>query len=354
MLTADMEDKKTSQALGLAPDQGTSAKTPMMQTMQPTAPPVQNPPVWQPPTSGVMFGAASEPTDEADYAHRNSGCCFTCIPTGSIGLMMRTGSFEGIIEPGRAHYCLGWSEIKIVPLALQSVMFRSDCKTKDNTLVTIVTALQYSIMRQKIRTAVFDTINPIENMNAQVDSVLRTTIPALELDAVYAAKHRIVADILAAIREPMQARGYNIHKVLITDVQPDPNIVRTMNNLNAERRYRDAAFDKGEADKIMQIMAAEAEAEAMQKSGAGLREMRKAMADGFTESVQELAGSGSGYSIDKAMHVMMAAQYLDTLKEFADSGKASIIVPSGPGGIKEIERQVADGFLSAGASSSEA
>lgn len=325
----------------------------VQQQMQ-AAPPPQNP-VYRP--TGVQFVPASSESqasiqqDIEKYA-KPWGICLTCVPTGSIGLMMKTGSFEGIVEPGRAMYCPGWSSIKLVELCIKNHTTVSESvKTKDNTLVTIISMVQYSIMREKLYTAVFDTLSPMEMIDASIDSVLRTSIPELTLDSVYAAKKTIVDNISLAVKDAMEQRGYKIHKILITDVQPDPQILQSMNAINAERRQRDAAFDRGEADKIMQVMAAEAEAEAMQRAGAGMREMRKAMADGFAESVEALANSGTGYTIDKAMHMMMAAQYLDTLKEFAESGKASIVLPSGPGGVTEIQRQVALGFGSSSSSS---
>lgn len=299
---------------------------------------------------GMTVSAPSQPSllsqNSLESGHRPAaakGCCFRCIPTGSIGLFEVAGKFDGVIDPGRGHFCLGWSHIKIVYVGVQNHVFDSDCKTKDNTLIKIITQVQYTVMRSKIKLAIYDTIDPMENLGAQIDSVLRTTIPRLTLDEVYAAKNEIVQEISQAVRAPMEQRGYDISKVLITDVQPDPQIVATMNQINAERRNRDAAYDKGEAEKIIQIAEAEAEAEAMQKAGWGLKEMRKAMADGFSESVEGLAESGS-YTVDQAMHMMMAAQYLDTLKDFAEKGNSSIVLPSGPGGVAEIQRQVEEGF----------
>jgi len=38
--------------------------------------------------------------------------------------------------------------------------------------------------------------------------------------------------------------------------------------------------------------------------------------------------------------MMMVTQYLDVLKEFAASGKATMVVPHGPSAVSDIESQV--------------
>ena len=42
----------------------------------------------------------------------------------------------------------------------------------------------------------------------------------------------------------------------------------------------------------------------------------------------------------QVIHMMMVTQYLDVLKEFAASGKATMVVPHGPSAVSDIESQV--------------
>ena len=39
--------------------------------------------------------------------------------------------------------------------------------------------------------------------------------------------------------------GYDIINVLITDIQPERSVLDAMNEINASRRQREAAFEKG-------------------------------------------------------------------------------------------------------------
>jgi len=42
----------------------------------------------------------------------------------------------------------------------------------------------------------------------------------------------------------------------------------------------------------------------------------------------------------EVVHMMLVTQYLDVLKEFAQSGKATMVIPHGPSAIGDIESQV--------------
>eukprot|EP00959_Pyramimonas_sp_CCMP1952_P408794 8567102-Pyramimonas_sp.AAC.1 len=58
-----------------------------------------------------------------------------------------------------------------------------------------------------------------------------------------------------------------------------------MNEINAAQRLRVAAQDKAEAEKIMVVTAAEADAEAKYLAGTGIARQRQAIMNGLRESV---------------------------------------------------------------------
>lgn len=61
-----------------------------------------------------------------------------------------------------------------------------------------------------------------------------------------------------------------------------------MNQINASRRQREAAIEKAEAEKIMAVRSAEADAEAKHLSGMGTARMRQAITDGFKGSIESM------------------------------------------------------------------
>jgi len=195
-----------------------------------------------------------------------------------------------------------------------------------------------------VKVAHFDIADPERQIAAEVDSVLRSTLPTMTLDESFEAKEKMVNEILTSVRDAMGKYGFDILNVLITDIRPERSVMDAMNEINASRRQREAAFEKGEADKMLKIKASEADAEAKRLAGVGMANMRSAMAQGFQDSMKFM--KESGMSEKEAMHMMIMTQYLDTLKEFSSS-HGSIVVPHGPSAVGDLQSQIREGFLTA-------
>jgi len=276
------------------------------------------------------------------------GICPKSVPTGSVGVVQQLGRYIGYQEPGFMLYCPPICSVETVSLATQQMMCTSDCKTRDNVTVTVSTAVQYKIDKHMVKTAVFDIIKPKDLIEAYVDDVLRSTLPTLNLDEAYSAKERICGELIRTVKHHLSKYGYIILNVLVTDLRPNQAVLIAMNEINASRRHRQAAIEKGEADKTLKVKAAEADAEAKFLAGQGVARMRMAMVDGYKASMNSM--EECGLSPPDAMHMMITTQYLDTLKEFASNGRTSaIMVPTGPSP-KDLEAQVRDGFLASAAS----
>ncbi|CAL1129332.1 unnamed protein product [Cladocopium goreaui] len=249
--------------------------------------------------------------------------CCSCVPTGSLGVIQRFGEYQGLQEPGFRCICFPITTVRAVSLAVQQYECDTDCKTKDSVTVTVRTAVQYQIQKDTVKAAYFDIEEPMDQVRAEVGSVLRSTLPSMTLDESYEAKETMVEEILTTVRDAMKGYGYDIIKVLITDIKPEQSVMAAMNNINAQRRRREAAIEKGEAEKFLKIKAAEAEAEAKRLAGVGMAAMRAAMAHGILDSMQFITASGMSES--EAMQIMVTTQYLDTLKDF--SNHKSMLVP---------------------------
>jgi len=251
------------------------------------------------------------------------------------------GDFSKTQEPGLGFVCCPLQTVFPVSLAVQQLECRSECKTKDNVTLTVTTAVQYRINQKEVKAAVFEITDPTSQMKSHVDNVLRSTLPSMDLDSAYSAKDTMVASIQKDVSLAMAKYGYDILNVLITDLRPEQSVLRAMNEINASRRLREAAVEKGEAEKILQVKASEADAEAKHLAGKGIAKMRSAITEGFKGSVQLM--QDCGLDTQETIHMMMVTQYLDTMKEFANKN-ASIMVPHGPGAIEDIEAQIRDGF----------
>lgn len=113
-------------------------------------------------------------------------------------------------------------------------------------------------------------------------------------------------------------------------------------------RQRQAANEKAEADKILQIKRAEGEAESKYLSGLGVARQRQAIVDGLRDSVLAFSENVPGTTARDIMDMVLVTQYFDTMKEIGASSKSSsVFIPHGPGAVRDIASQIRDGLLQA-------
>jgi regulator of protease activity HflC (stomatin/prohibitin superfamily) len=88
--------------------------------------------------------------------------------------------------------------------------------------------------------------------------------------------------------------GYEIVNVLVTDIVPDAKVKSAMNDINAAQREQVAANARGEAEKILVVKKAEAEAESKALQGQGIANQRKAIIEGLQASIEQFQKGGRG------------------------------------------------------------
>lgn len=103
-----------------------------------------------------------------------------------------------------------------------------------------------------------------------------------------------------------------------------------------------AASHKAEADKVKQVKAAEAEAEARYLSGLGVARQRKAIVHGLQESVGSFSNDVEGATPKDVMDILLLTQYFDTL---ASVGANSLIVEHDPATVAALRNSVGTAFL---------
>jgi regulator of protease activity HflC (stomatin/prohibitin superfamily) len=143
--------------------------------------------------------------------------------------------------------------------------------------------------------------------------------------------------------------GYEIVNALVTDLQPDGQVLAAMNQIEAQRRMRMAATERAEGEKILVVKAAEADAESKFLSGEGVARQRKAIVEGLKESVVGFNEGVVGTSPADVMQLMMVTQYLDMMKDVGMNSKSTVFIPHTPGAVTDVQSQMRQGFLEANA-----
>jgi regulator of protease activity HflC (stomatin/prohibitin superfamily) len=146
----------------------------------------------------------------------------------------------------------------------------------------------------------------------------------------------------------MAGFGYEIVNVLVTDIVPDAKVKSAMNDINAAQREQVAAAARGEAEKILVVKKAEAEAESKALQGQGIANQRKAIVEGLQVSIEQFQKTVEGSTAKDVMQLVMVTQYFDTLKSIGESDRTNtLFLTHAPGAVADLGQQVLQSMLAA-------
>lgn len=273
-----------------------------------------------------------------------TGCfCLQCIREKEVGVVEDLGQFKRLVGEGPS--CIVWPLQSVagrLSLRVQQLDVLCETKTKDNVFVQVGVAVQYKIITESAYDAWYRLTSPTSQIQAYVFDVIRSTIPRLELDEAFVSKDDIAHAVLEQLQTVMKDYGYAIVNTLVTDLAPDSKVKASMNEINAAKRLKEAASHQAEADKVRQVKAAEADAEARYLSGLGVARQRKAIVQGLQASVAEFSEDVSGSTPKDVMDILLLSQYFDTL---ATVGANSLILEHDPATVANLQHQVAASFM---------
>merc|ERR1719197_2181977 len=225
-------------------------------------------------------------------------------------------------------------------MRLQQMEVSCETKTKDNVFVLIRVAVQYQVRTddESIQNAHYRLTNPKQQIESYVFDVVRSSVPKIELDDVFTTKEEISLSIKSELESAMSSFGYTIMASPITDIDPDKEVKRAMNEINKAKRLRVAAQDEGEAVKIRAVKEAEAEAarteiqakadaEAKFLAGQGIARQRHAIMEGLRESVNAFKSEVQDVDAKTVMDLMIVTQYFDMMRDGATPPPTHIQTP---------------------------
>jgi regulator of protease activity HflC (stomatin/prohibitin superfamily) len=216
-----------------------------------------------------------------------------------------------------------------ISLKIQQLDVIVETKTKDDVFVHLKISVQFLVQRNHVYDAFYKLQNPQEQITAFIFDVVRAEVPKMILDDVFIKKDEIALAIQRDLKEAMLNYGYDIIKALVTDIDPDENVKIAMNRINASEREKVAAQFEGDAQRILIVERAKAEAESKRLQGRGIADQRREIARGLEESVDTL--NNAGINPQEASALIVITQHYDTLQSIgADSGSNLILLPNNP------------------------
>jgi regulator of protease activity HflC (stomatin/prohibitin superfamily) len=235
-----------------------------------------------------------------------------------------------------------------VNLRVQQLDVKIETKTEDNVFVQMVVAVQFYVLPEKVYDAFYKLDDARRQITSYVFDVVRAQVPKIKLDDVFAKKDEIANIVKTELAQVMDGFGYGILKALVTDIDPDPKVKESMNEINAAQRMRVAATERGEADRILKVKSAEGDAQSKALQGRGIADQRQAIVAGLRDSVDEFRRSVPGTTAKDVMNLVLMTQYFDTLKEIGASSRSNaILIPHSPGSLASLSDQIRNAMIEA-------
>ena len=248
----------------------------------------------------------------------------------TAGIIERFGKFTSIRQSG-LHYRIPLIDKIAGRLSLRILQLDVivETKTKDDVFVKLKVSVQYKVVKEKVYDAFYKLEYPQDQITSYVFDVVRAVVPKMKLDDVFEKKDEIANAVKGELNDAMINYGYDIIKALVTDIDPDTEVKAAMNRINAAERKKVAAQYEGDAERILIVEKAKAEAESKRLQGQGIADQRREIARGLEESVDVL--NKVGINSQEASALIVVTQHYDTLQSIGGETNTNLILlPNSP------------------------
>ena len=231
-------------------------------------------------------------------------------------------------------------------LKIQQLDVNVETKTNDDVFVHLKISIQFQILSEKVYDAFYKLQNPHDQLTSYIFDLVRAEVPKMILDDVFEKKDDIAFAIRRDLKDAMLDYGYDIVKALVTDIDPDASVKEAMNRINAAEREKIAAQHEGDAQRILIVERAKAEAESKRLQGKGIADQRREIARGLEESVDTL--NKAGINPQEASALIVITQHYDTLQSIgADTNSNLILLPNNPNAASNMLNDMTASLLAA-------
>lgn len=253
--------------------------------------------------------------------------CIRIIPQNTVAVIEFLGKFSRIMTAG-FNLKIPIFERIAEKITLRQQNFAIDGKypSNDKVIVTISTNLIYTVDNslEGIKKYTYVLQNRDQSLAAGIENSLRTYIAKETHEGILEKKEELALHIKADLEKQFEEWGMIIMSFQITNVAFPSTITDAMSEVVASQQLRKAAENKGEAVKIQAIKEAEGEKERKRLQGEGIALERRAIAEGFKESI-EVMKVVTGQNPQEIMSVLTLTQYLDTMKSIGVSENAKVV-----------------------------
>lgn len=269
------------------------------------------------------------------------------VPQQEVFVVERLGRFNRTMSPG-LNFVIPFIETVPYKQTLRQLQANVDVstKTQDNVFYTMQIAVQYKVFPDKVYESVYTLSNLRHQLESYIFDSVRSIVPKMDLDEFFSNQEALATAIRENLAKEMPKYGIDIVNTQVVQINLPHELEDAMNQINTNKRLMESNIAKGEAEKALIIRLAQADAEQKRLVGEGIAKQRLEIVRGLTESISEFRTQLQDASEKEIFNLMMLTQYIDMLKTVGEKN-AVLMVPSGPGALGDMAKQMLESITAA-------
>ena len=204
--------------------------------------------------------------------------------------------------------------------------------TKDNVTAYIGLNVIYYVdddnntsINGSVYKSVYSIDDPRTMMKSTIDEQLRWMIVSFTHKEIFSKREELWNAIEERLRLKLDTFGYKLDSIQVRDVKLDSTVMSAMNKVVETQKFKEAAFNEAEAEKIKRVKEAEAEKESKILLWEGMAGQRTKIAEGFKEAVHMIKMSDDTLNAEKVLQFLLDSSRIETLWNVWNDKNAKII-----------------------------
>lgn len=162
-------------------------------------------------------------------------------------------------------------------------------------------------------------------MKSTIDEQLRAMIVSFNHKEIFAKREEIGQVIEKRLREKLSTFGYALDSIQVRDVKLENKVMEAMNKVVETEKFKEAALNEAEAEKIMQVKKAEWERESKILLGQGMAGQRTEIAKWFKEAVDMIKMTDESLNAEKVLQFLLDSSRIETLGNIGSEWNSKVI-----------------------------
>lgn len=173
--------------------------------------------------------------------------------------------------------------------------------------------------------SIYEIDDPRTMMRATIDEQLRAMIVTFTHKNIFAKREEIGQAIEVRLRKKLSSFGFTLDSIQVRDVKLEATVMAAMNKIVETEKFKEAALNEAEAQKIMQVKEAEAEKESKILLWEGMAGQRMKIAEWFKESVDLIKQTDDSLNAEKVLAFLLDSSRIETLWTIWSKDNAKLV-----------------------------